>query len=56
MGKERSSMFWWAFMARCAVAAVCFVSAAGLIYGGVEEGWGWLIFAGILAVPSVSNE
>lgn len=43
--------FKWA--ARCVVAAVAFLGAA---YVGAKggDGWGWLIFAGVLALPLYS--
>ena len=53
---EYSNMFWYGYIARCLVAAVCFISAAYLINRGVESGWGWLIFAGIIATPTTTSE
>lgn len=41
------------WLARCAVSAIAFGAAAFLAYHG-KEGWGWLIFAGIMAIPTVT--
>lgn len=40
------------FTARCAVSMTCFISAATLIVLGRDEGWGWLILAGVICSPS----
>lgn len=42
----------WQWGARCAVSAVVFVGAAYVASKG-QDGWGWLIFAGLLSLPTL---
>ena len=44
----------FAFISRCIVSICCFGCAAYVASTG-NDGWGWLIFAGILSIPSISN-
>lgn len=32
------------------VAIICVLGAIGLIAGGFEHGWGWLLFVAVLAM------
>lgn len=48
-------MLEYIFFARCIVSMSAFVGAAYVAAKG-KDGWGWLIFAGLISLPNVSGE